>query len=228
MLFSKTVTLNLLLLVITFSNFWIWRILKDNFVVGILLIILSFLFLRQIVAKFQIYQLLILTFTCLLIGFLTLRVGSDTGIFITSPQDLPQLNKRHGFYALELGPLFTNRFSQKAYKYFGPPIFKLEKNLFSNLDINLYFFASHPRERGTGEFEKYSWVLLFPFILGLFSVMKYIKVMGTYLIGAAFVSMFLDPAYPLGPVLFFPLINVLIVFGLISFLNIFKDQMLKL
>ncbi|OGE43674.1 hypothetical protein A3B45_03225 [Candidatus Daviesbacteria bacterium RIFCSPLOWO2_01_FULL_39_12] len=227
MLFSKIQTHYLLILAITFGNFWIWRIFKDNLVVGILLVILSFLLFKQLVDKFQIHRLLILIFIFLLISFLTLRVGFDANIFITSPQDLSQLNRRHGFYADELGLLFTNRFSQKAYKYLSLPILKLEKNLFSNLDINLYFFASHPRERGTGEFEKYSWLLLFPFILGFFSILKYYKVVGTYLSSAALISMLLNPAYSLGPVLFFPFINVLIAFGLISFLNIFKNKMPK-
>lgn len=217
-------TYYLLLLVIIFGNLWIWRIFKDNFVVGILLVILSFLFLKQIIAKVQNYQLLVLIFIFLSISFLTLRVGFDKNIFITSPKDLAQLNKRHGFYALELGPLFTNGFSQQAYKYFSLPIRKLEKNLFSNLDINLYFFASHPRERGTGEFEKYSWILLPFFILGLFSIMKYYKTVGAYFIGAAFSSMLLGSTYSLGPVLFFPLINILIVFGLIYFLRLLKNQ----
>lgn len=214
----------LLLLAIIFSNLWIWRIFKDNFFIGILSVILSFLFFRQIITKVQFHQLLMLIFIFLLISFLTIRVGFDENILITSPDGMAQLNKRHGFYAMELGSLFTNRYSQQAYKYFSLPILKLKKNLFSNLDINLYFFASHPRERGTGEFEKYSWIFLVPFILGFFSIMKYYKIVGTYLIATAFISMFLKPAYSIGPVLFFPLINILILFGLISFINLLKSH----
>lgn len=217
-------TYYLLFLVITFGNLWMWRIFKENLLLSILLVILSFLFLKQTVAKVKIHQLLIFILVFVIISFLTLRTGFDKNIFVTSPEDLAQLNKRHGYYADELGPLYTNKFSQQAYKYLSTPIRKIEKNLFSSLDINLYFFASHPRERGTGEFVKYSWVLLLFFILGFFSVMKYYKTVGSYFIGAAFFSMLLGSTYPLGPVLFFPLINVLIVFGLISIINFLKRQ----
>lgn len=44
---------------------------------------------------------------------------------------------------------------------------RLQANFFEAMDINLYFFASHPSERvGVREFEKFPYVLLPPFIIG--------------------------------------------------------------
>lgn len=209
----------LLLLSTSFGNLWIWRIFKDNFIVAILLVILSFLLFKLIIAKVQKAQLLTLILIFTTISLLTLRVGFDKNIFIISSREQLQQDMRHGFYAVELGQLFTNKVSLHFYKYFSGSIRKLERNLFSNLDPNLYFFASHPRERGTGEFEKYPWILLPLFIVGLFLIIQYYLKMGIYFIWAALISMFISPAYSLGPVLFFPLINVVIALGLIYFLR---------
>jgi hypothetical protein len=131
-----------------------------------------------------------LIFVFIIITFLVLRVGFDKNIFFTSSREQLQLNERHGLYAIELGQLFTNKVSLHFYKYFSGSIRKLEQNLFYSLDPNLYFFASHPRERAeVGEFDKYPWVLLPFFIVGLFLVIQYrYLVVITYLIGASVIS----------------------------------------
>lgn len=217
----------LLLLTTTFGNLWIWRIFKDNFIVAIFLVILSFLLFKLIIAKVQKAQLLTLILIFTTVSLLTLRVGFDKNIFIISSREQLQQDVRHGFYAVELGQLYTNKISLYFYKYFSGSIRKLEQNLFSNLDLNLYFFASHPRERsGIVEFVKYPWILLPFFIVGLFSVIQYYyPAIVIYLIGASLISMFLSPTYPLGPVLFFPLINVVIALGLIYFVQLVKNKM---
>jgi len=44
---------------------------------------------------------------------------------------------------------------------------RLQSNFFEAMDINLYFFASHPSERvGVKEFEKFPYILLPAFIIG--------------------------------------------------------------
>lgn len=216
---------NLLLLTITLGNLWIWKIFKENFVIGVLLVILSFLLFRQIIARIHKGQLLVLIFIFITISLLTLRVGFDKNIFITSSREQLQQNIRHGFYAVELGQLFTNKVSLYFYKNLSISIRKLEQNLFSNLDLNLYFFAGHPRERETGEFEKYPWILFPLFIAGLFLAIQYYPKIGIYFIWAALIGMFVSPAYFLGPTLFFPLINVVITLGLIYFLRLVINVM---
>lgn len=215
----------LLFLATTFGNLWIWRIFKENLIIGILLVILSYLFFKQIIIKAQYSQLIALIFIFTIVTFITLRVGFDKNIFVTSPEEQAQQNARHGLYAVELGQLFKNKLSLNFYKYFSSSIHKLERNLFYNLDPNLYFFTSHPRERpGIGEFDKYPWILLPFFMAGLFLIIQYYPIVGIYFIWTAFISMFLNPTYSLGPALFFPLINVVIALGLIYFVQLVKKK----
>lgn len=223
--FKTTTYYNLLLLAVTFGNLWIWRIFKENFIIGILLVILEFLFFKQVMTKTQKGQLFALIFILIIVTFLTIKVGFDKNIFIISAEEQAQQNARHGLYAVELGQLFKNKLSLHFYKYFIDPIHKFKRNLFYSLDPNLYFFASHPRERPTGEFEKYQWILLPFFIVGLFLVIQYYyPIIGVYFIWAALFSMFLSPSFPLGPVLFFPVINIVTTLGLIYFLQKVKSK----
>lgn len=216
----------LLLLAIIFGNLWIWRIFKENFIIGILLVILSFLLFKQIVIKVQKGQLVALIFIVIIITLRSLEVGFDRNIFTISVEEQAQQNARHSLYSVELGQLFKNKLSLHFYKDFSWSIRKLERNLFYNLDPNLYFFASHPRERpGIVEFDKYPWILQPFFIVGLFLVIQnYYSTSVIYFIGAAFISMFFSPVYTLGPVLFFPLINVVITLGLLYFFKFVKNK----
>lgn len=215
----------LLFLAVTLGNLWIWWIFKENFIIGILLVILSYLFFKQVIIKAQAGQFIALIFIFIIVTFFTLRVGFDKNIFFISAEEQAQQDARHGLYAVELGQLYKNKLSLNFYKYFNSSIHKLERNFFYNLDPNLYFFASHPRERpGIGEFDKYPWILLPFFITGLFVIFQYYPIVGIYFIWITFMSMFLNPAYSLGPVLFFPLINVVIALGLIYFIQLVKKK----
>lgn len=220
----------ILLLIVTFGNLWIWRVVKENFILAILLIILSLLLFKLVIAKMQKSQLLILILVFALTSFITLRTSFDKNIFIISAEEIVQQNVRHGYYAVELGQLFQNKISLQFYKYFSRPIYKTERNIFYNLDPNVYFFVGHPRERaGIEEFDKYPWFLLPFFIAGVFLVIRYnYPTVGIYFICTILISMFLSSAYSLGPVLFFPLINILITLGLIYFLRLLKMRGFRL
>ena len=226
MTFHITTYYRLLLLAVIFGNLWIWRILRENLLIGILLIILSFLLFKQVITKVQKRQFFLLILIFATISFITLRVGFDNNIFVSSAEEKIQQNTRHGFYSVELGKLFKNTISLQFHKYLSTSIYKLERNLFYNLDPNLYFFAAHPRERaGVGEFGKYPWFLLPFFIIGLFLAIRYYYLpTGIYFIWTSLISIFLNPGYYLGPVLFFPLMNILIVLGLIFSLRIVKNK----
>ena len=96
---------------ITFGNLWVWRIFKDNFIIGILSVILSLLLFKQVITKVQKGQLIALIFIFIIVAYLTLRVGFDKNISIISAEEQLQQNSRHGFYAVELGQLFKNKVS---------------------------------------------------------------------------------------------------------------------
>lgn len=58
-------------------------------------------------------------------------------------------------------------------KHISVALTRMQSNFFEALDINLYFFASYPRARvGFQEFEKFPYVLLPFFVVGIFDLLQ--------------------------------------------------------
>jgi len=225
--FSTSVWKTLILLGVTLSNFWIWKITRENLLLAILLIILSGLLFKLIIEqsfKMWIFTLILVLF--FVASLILLKTNFDKTLKMLNPEEKVQLNERHYYYSQELGKLFLNSKVLNYYKNYSLSVYKFEGNLFSNLDLNLYFFASHPRERvGVNEFEKYTPILLPFFIIGVILLIYKGSVWAVgYLVAVALVSAFIDPKYLLGPILFFPLINVGISLGIIYFPTIIKKS----
>lgn len=207
-----------ILLVVILFNFWIWNIIQKNLAVAIMLILLTFLlFLLIMERKLKIWVLTIVFILFFLLFFIIIKSDFDKGIQHFTPEDQVRLNERHLYYAQELGAIFLNRKILNYYKNYSLQVYKLEGNLFSNLDLNLYFFASHPRERaGVSEFEKFPPLLLPFFIIGTLLLIYWGSIRAAiYLVAATFVGSFITQNYILGPILFFPLISVCIAIGII-------------
>lgn len=207
-------------------NPWWWTIIQRDLLASLFVFILSF------VVYLYFYQnrsrLVILILVALTIGLfaISIKEALDENIFRNSALDIQQLNKRHEFYANGLGKLYKNRFALAYFKDYNFPISKLQRNFFTNLDPNLYFFNSHPRERlGVEEFSKYFPVFLPFFLLGFFYIMSklFFKFI-LYLIIISFISSVISPLYNLGPILFFPLINFIITVGLLITLSYLKAK----
>lgn len=212
------------LLVILLSPWW-WIILQRNLLVGLLIAVLSFvLFIYFWLIRSGKVFIILVILTIVIVSIIT-REAFDESIFRNSSLDVQQINKRHEFYANNLGKIYTNRFSLIFFKEYSLPIYKLQKNLFSNLDTNLYFFASHPRERaGVEEFKKYSPIFL-PFFLIGFLYLLYVPLLGIliYSVPILFLYSIISPGYELGPLLFFPVINFFITIGIILSIKKIKE-----
>lgn len=202
--------------VIILSPWW-WIIIERNLWVSLLVFILSvavFIYFWQVKSK-KLFFLLLLLSTILF--FVAVKDAFDESIFRNSALDIQQLNKRHEFYASGLGKLYKNRFVLTYFKDYNFPISKLKRNFFANFDPNLYFFASHPRERlGVEEFEKYPLIFLPFFLIGvLYSIYILSPNLFIYSISILLISSIISSKYNLGPVLFFPLISYMITIGFI-------------
>lgn len=211
------------LIVILLTPWW-WVIIQRNILVGLLVLSLSlvvFIYFWRIRSRALFLLLLVLTMT---LFFIIVREVFDESIFRNSALNIQQLNKRHEFYAKGLGKVYTNRISLTYFNKFNLPLSKLQSNFFSNLDLNLYFFASHPRERlGVEEFEKYLPMFLPFFLLGfLYIIYKPLLKFLICVIAISLISSIISPNYNLGPVLFFPIINFMITVGLILSMKIFR------
>lgn len=80
--------------------------------------------------------------------------------------DIYYINQRRGYYENKfIGKIQENKLSVYVKKYLS--------NFFQGIDPNYYFFANHPRERaGITEKDKFSFIFLPFFILGLFFAIK--------------------------------------------------------
>ena len=145
-----------------------------------------------------------------------------------SPEEKLRQDNKHLYFSHNLGKLYLNKVGLYFHQNLDLPLYKLQSNLFSGLDPNLYFFAGHPRERaGVGDFEKYLFLSLPFFIAGIvIAVQKKLKVIAYYFIAAATAGVLLRPDFIFGPVLFFPLINVLVFLGVVYFSNFIKKSCL--
>lgn len=216
----------LVLLFVIILNPWWWVIIQRNPLVGILVFSLSliiFLYFWKIESKKLFFLLITLTMT---LFFIAVREAFDESIFRKSALDIQQYYKRHEFYAQGLGRIYTNRISLTYFKDFNLPIYKLQRNFFANLDPNLYFFASHPRERiGIEEFEKYSPLFLPFFLVGfLYIICKPLPKILIYIVVISIISSIVSPKFNLGPLLFFSIINFMITIGIILSLKRFRKR----
>ena len=212
------------LLVLTVANFWIWQIFSGSLILGIILLIIELgLFVlitktglkRSYTFVISLSVLLLLVFSAFL-----LKNEFDNTLLTTSPTEISILNQRHGYLSEGLGIIFTNRFVQHYYKDYSMATGKYLRNVFYTLDPNLYFFRSHPREKaGIDEYEKYSPFVLPLFVIGvLFLTIRWrkYKFLILYFIPAVLLTGFISPNYKLGPLLMFPLVNIILYLGLIA------------
>ena len=123
-------------LLVILANSWFWRVIKLDFVVGILIIVLNILLFILILQKHSRKVLFSTIIIFFIISIFSLKKGSDRGIFIIQPLERDQIEKRHEYYANNLGRLYKNRFALTYFKRIYPVFMHLQKNLFSNLDIS--------------------------------------------------------------------------------------------
>lgn len=208
-----------LIIFIALTTPWAWKMINYNVFLCLLLILITIILVKLLLIDRLQHTILILILCCvfLVVSVINLQLGFDQNLRKLNVNEEVKLNERHQYYARELGGLFLNRFSLNYYKNYNPYFYKLERNFFSVLDPNLYFFASHPRERGgINEFEKFPSLYFIFFIMGIIYSLKLRSLLAMlYLLFAASISGFISPAFELGPILFFPFVTALTALGVI-------------
>lgn len=214
----------ILLIVIPLLNSWFWRMWKLDVFTTFLCLVLSYLLAISLISKISKKLMILTILATFLLSINSLVKGINKELFKKTQLDISTYEVRHEYYAKELGRLYKNRIGINYLKKYVPNEYRIEKKLFSILDLNLYFFASHPRERGgVEEFEKFPFVYIPFFVLGIITYLKKPKkVFLYYFLAATLTSVFIHTAYYLGPVLFFPIINSFIMLGIISVLKMYK------
>lgn len=210
----------MILIVITVSilNFWIWRIIKGDLALGLALVSLSVILTYIVKIKLLGNFFLISIILAMFISTRLFITGFDNNLITLSPDQQKQLGERHGYFAIDLGKLFQNKFALRFYRDVYPYMNVYGSNIFNSLSPNLYFFANHPREREkVEEFSMYPSILVIPFLIGVIYLLNSLRyLIAGYILFALFVTGFIKQSYIFGPVMFFPLINLMISVGILK------------
>lgn len=220
-----------LLIFVLFGNLWFWYVFNIDRYTGLILSLASFFFWLVINhPKKRYFIFLVISFFLLIVqqweatekSLLNFRDNDDIRIQTQRMREYPPLN-----------------FSFNGKTYWIPAAYwleqkydwtlalkRLEDNLFQNLDINQYFFAGHPLERwGYKEFEKFPFILLPFFLIGLFnlSCQKLINRNLLLFLIPLFIFTYTGNKNVYGPISFYPLFMVSIYQGVILLLKSVKN-----
>jgi len=210
----------LLLGFVLISSLWIWKIFNFNFLLGSVVVLTSiFLWLGLLTSKNSYYYLYVLFFIPLV--FFQWKTSFKTPItYLNENEKLIQRIRLNAYppFSLKIGgktiwiPIAHWLEQRKEAILF----YKLEENFSEVVDPNLYFFANHPRERvGVVEFEKFPYILLPTFLLGIFSIKK--RNLKYILLGLSPIILisFIGNSNPIGPFALFPFFATVISLGLL-------------
>ncbi len=145
------------LLISLFANLWIYKIFAVNFLLGTLVLLAAILLVKN-------NKFFLLLFIPVL--FFQIQTTNRPSLTAISNDDRRVIDMRLRAYPpkfLRLGYWLEERKESIIFS-------RVVTNLFENIDPNLYFFANSPRQRvGIKEFEKFPYVLLPFFFLGVYS-----------------------------------------------------------
>lgn len=166
---------SILLSLILIGNFWIWKIFSLNFLICLVLVLLTFAlyFTFKEIKYFPFFILLfILTvyfqITTTEIKSLKLRDNDELRVHQMRLKEYKPVYFKIGKKVIWIPDKYWLEQRDEIFVFN-----RLANNFFENSDINLYFFGNHPRERlGISEFEKFPYTYLFFFVIGFFSCLK--------------------------------------------------------
>lgn len=187
-------------------SFWSGKIFENNlFIFSISFILAGLLFLIYLKRYNRTFVNATFIVTSIIVILAIFPQHLDKTLWEKSFLDTTEINTRRSYYSSSVGAIFQNKYMKLLNKY--------ESRLSPLLDINFYFFASHPRERvGIDEFEKYSPLFIPFFIIGLIQVVKN-KFLLISTLSVLIVAPLIDLDYVLGPVLLFPLFTAILAIG---------------
>lgn len=187
-----------------FGNLWIWKIVNFNLVIALLLVVATLALYKNLR-----YLFITLLAVILFFQYKTTNIQSLTNL-TNDQQRVQEIRlKAYPYSDRQIGLWLEGKKEVIA-------LGRIRKNFFENLDINQYFFASHPRERvGITEFTKFSYLLLPFFLLGLY---KLIKKSASWTILTFLAPMILlavtGNQNPIGPFSLFPILSLAIIYGI--------------
>lgn len=201
----------LIILVISFSNFWAYQLFANNIFLGVLLTLESILLFLSVLPesskKIQVALFAILA--CLSLFLLATSFNKE--IFYVSDFEKMVQKNRGEYFGAELGRIYGNRAGIFYFDKIRPVAGKISANFASNLDLGKYFLSKNISER------RYPVILLPLFVFGLLRLITgYQKTPALYFLIALAVNSLVSISGKTGPVLLFPFFNFCIALGVLS------------
>ena len=202
-------------------NPWIWRIFLFKPLLGVILAFFSLILYKSFFTTRRKYFLLLaIIFPILLFG--QWKLTPKMSLTQLSNDDRRVVDMRLREYPpvyIKLGSkvVFIPAAHWLEQRKESIALYRIGENLFEALDINQYFFATHPRERvGVKEFEKLPYILLLPFIFGVIRLNtgKNYRYFLLLLIISFFLLALIGSKGSLGPFILLPFIIFPIAIGL--------------
>lgn len=172
MLLSKISPGFLFTIFLLFSNFWIYRIFKENFLLGIVLISVTLL-MRIFLEKKDSFKIFLAC--ALLLAFQYTATQSQSLTLLENDEQRVQQERSRSYPPTYIDLYFKviwfkpAEWIEKNNLVIG--LSRIEKNLFENLDINKYFFGGSPRN-SPQDFEKFTFFLLPLFLAGAYKIVS--------------------------------------------------------
>lgn len=165
MLFPKISSKYFLAFSLVLSNYWIYKIFSLNFLIGIIVLVVSTIIVLGLKKKLFIVGMLVLT-------ILQIQTTSIKNLSLLDNDEQRVQSERSRSYPLTyidfgLKVLWLKPVELIEQNKFIIVLSRIEENLFEALDINYYFFGGFPRNTPS-DFEKFPFILLPIFLTGVF------------------------------------------------------------
>lgn len=217
-IWTKLALLVSIVIIVSFTSPWFYRIIKEEIVVGIILVVLSVILLLIISNKLT--EKIVIWGYAIFISFTILFTyyNFDTHLFTANALDVHINKVRQSYYFNRFGPWIHNNQTLTFYKY--------QRNFFTNMNFNQFFFGGEPRFRPYAlDFEKYSVFYLPFFLFGIFFLIKDGGRIGNnfaiFLVLVLLIIAFASPNLMLGLYPLYPIITALISLGIYKLIIIF-------
>lgn len=197
-------------ILLAFFSAWTFKIFQDNKLLTIFQIILAILLFLTLSSKLSKKFNLIICFALIINCLFFVITHFDPDLTQISALEKSYITTRQNYYPHGLGKYIHNNYSLSFYR--------IERNFFTNLDFNQFFFGGAPRFRSYAlDFDKFPLLFLPFFIFGVYKLMKKVKqekiIAGTILIGLIICSLG-NPDYIVGIYPLYPIILAITSFGI--------------
>lgn len=213
---------------ISMGNFWIWRIFGTNILIFITLLISSFLAYATALRLTPVRYLSLIA-SLIILGTLQYKTTETEPLTTIDNYTRMLIDNNKKAYPPVYIKFLTKTKWIPASTYleeesYTLAIRRIEENLFVNLDLGLFFFANHPRERtGMTEYEKFPYLFTPFFIIGFIGLLKSKRYLLTISLSLPLLFLALiGDNNNLGPFVLFPLFVTALVVGLSSGYNFLK------